>query len=113
MRTLFHGMFDCVCHLVHVLTQEMPVSKKVRIRTFSVRIRTCFRVRFLKKSRANCNQMRASDGLAYWTVIGHPKVHTKIGFAANNQVSEPVWGFQQLENISFFVDFSVRLKIYF
>ena len=66
----------------------MPVSKKVRIRTFSVRIRTCFRVRFLKNSRAN--QMRASDGLAYWTVIGHPKVHTKIGFAANNQVSGPV-----------------------
>ena len=60
----------------------------VRIRTFAVRIRTCFRVRFLKNSRAN--QMRASDGLAYWTVIGHPKVHTKIGFAANNQVSGPV-----------------------
>ena len=70
------------------VTQEMPVSKKVRIRTFSVRIRTCFRVRFLKNSRAN--QMRASDGLAYWTVIGHPKVHTKIGFASNSQVSGPV-----------------------
>ena len=89
----------------------MPVSKKVQIRTFSVRIRTCFRVRFLKNSRAN--QMRASDGLAYWTVVGHPKVHTKTGFAANNQVSEPVWGFQQLENIRFFVDFSVWLKTYF
>jgi len=47
--------------------------------------------------------MRASDGLAYWTVIGHPKVHTKIGFAANNQVSGPVWRLEQLEKISNFL----------
>ena len=58
------------------------------MRTFAVPIWTCFWVRFLKKSQAN--QMRASDDLAYWTVIGHPKVHTKTGFDNNIQVSEPV-----------------------
>ena len=68
------------------LTQEIPAKKKVRIRTFAVRIRTCFRVRISKNSRAY--QTCASDVPADWTVIGHPKVYVEIGFATNNKVFE-------------------------
>ena len=72
--------------IIALLTQEIPVFKKVRNRTFAVRIRTHFRVRISKNSRAN--QTRASDGLADWTVIGHPKDYVEIGFDDKNMVFE-------------------------
>ena len=37
--------------------------------------------------------------------IPNLEIHMKTDFAKNSQVSEPVWEFQQLENISFLVDF--------
>ena len=78
----------------------MPVSKKVRIRTFSVRIRTCFRVRFLKNSRAN--QMRAKDDLTDWTVTGHPKVYVEIGFATKNKDFSVAFNLQAFGKIQLF-----------
>ena len=79
--TLYRFFLPC-----RFLTQEIPVFKKVRNRTFAVRIRTHFRVRISKNSRAN--QTRASDGLADWTVTGHPKDYVEIGFDDKNTVFE-------------------------
>ena len=84
----------------HFLTQEIPAKKKVRIRTFAVRIRTCFRVRISKNSRAN--QTRASDVPADWTVPGHPNVYVEIGFATRNKVFLVAFNLQALVKIQLF-----------
>ena len=82
------------------LTQEIPAKKKVRNRTFAVRIRTCFRVRISKNSRAN--QTRASDVPADWTVPGHPKVYVEIGFATKNKVFSVAFNLQAFGKIQLF-----------
>ena len=75
-------------------------KKKVRIRTFAVRIRTCFRVRISKNSRAN--QTRASDVPADWTVPGHPIVYVEIGFATKNKVFLVAFNLQAFGKIQLF-----------
>ena len=87
-------------HRLISLTQEIPAKKKVRNRTFAVRIRTCFRVRISKNSRAN--QTRASDVPADWTVPGHPKVYVEIGFATKNKVFSVAFNLQAFGKIQLF-----------
>ena len=82
------------------LTQEIPAKKKVRNRTFAVRIRTFFRVRISKNSRAN--QTRASDVPADWTVPGHPIVYVEIGFATKNKVFLVAFNLQAFGKIQLF-----------